>query len=195
MKPSSIFLGLILSVALLHSCGNTSSKRNSYYSNDTNDTDTSAVIDDFNYQQGNELSAEDKQYIDNSLTTGVSPYSSNGASSDESQIKVSTSANYNSDVVVIVKSNDRIFADAYIVGGESYTFDVPNGEYQVFFYSGKGWNPNKRMPDNRTGGFVKDESFSKDSPVSLDYEGLEYSLIPQENGNFDTQPSNPQEVF
>jgi len=51
------------------------------------------------------------------------------------------------------------------------------------------------MPNGLEGGFVANESYSKDSPVSLDYQSLTYELIPQPNGNFSTQQSNANEVF
>ena len=141
-------------------------------------------------------SVEDNPYYNNSLSSGSSPYSSYGGSaSDESQISVSTSANSNCDVVVIIKSGGKIARNAYIKAGSSYTFYVPNGTYQVFFYGGKGWNPNKSMPGGLRGGFVANESYSKDSPVSLNYEGLTYELIPQPNGNFSTQQSSASEIF
>lgn len=141
-------------------------------------------------------SVEDNPYYNNSLSTGSSPYSSYGVSADnESQISVSTSASSNCDVVVIVKHGGKIARNAYIEAGGSYTLYVPNGVYQVFFYGGKGWNPNKTMPNGLKGGFVANESYSKDSPVNLDYQGLEYELIPQENGNFSTQQSNADEMF
>lgn len=143
-----------------------------------------------------EPSIEDNPFYNNSLRTGSSPYTSYGKSaSDESQISVSTSANSNCDVVVIIKSGGEIARNAYIKAGGSYTFYVPNGTYQVFFYGGKGWNPNKSMPGGLTGGFVANESYSKDSPVSLTYQGLTYELIPQPNGNFSTQQSSASEIF
>ncbi len=85
--------------------------------------------------------------------------------------------------------------NAYIEAGDSYTFNLPNGYYQVFFYGGKGWNPNKTMPNGIEGGFVANESYSKDNPVSLEYQGLEYELIPQLNGNFTTKQSSAIEIF
>ena len=143
-----------------------------------------------------EPSIEDNPYYNNSLSTGSSPYISYGRSaSDESQIRVSTSSSSNCDVVVIIKSGGEIAKNAYIRAGGSYTFFVPNGIYQVFFYGGKGWNPNKVMPNGLKGGFVANESYSKDSPVSLDYQGLTYELIPQPNGNFSTQQSSASEIF
>ena len=143
-----------------------------------------------------EPSIEDNPFYNNSLRTGSSPYTSYGTSaSDESQISVSTSSNSNCDVVVIIKSGGEIARNAYIKAGGSYAFYIPNGTYQVFFYGGKGWNPNKTMPGGLTGGFVANESYSKDSPVTLNYEGLTYELIPQPNGNFSTQQSSADEIF
>lgn len=143
-----------------------------------------------------EPSVEENPYYNNSLSTGSSPYTSYGVSAtDESQISVSTSASSNCDVVVIIKSDGEIARNAYIKAGGSYTFYIPNGRYQVFFYGGKGWNPNKSMPGGLIGGFVANESYSKDSPVSLEYQGLTYELIPQPNGNFSTQQSSANEIF
>ena len=141
-------------------------------------------------------SIEDDPYYNHSLKTGSTPYSSYGKSVDnESQINVSTSSNSNCDIVVIIKRSGEIARNAYIKAGGSYTFNIPNGTYQVFFYGGKGWNPNKVMPNGLKGGFVANESFSKDSPVSLEYEGLTYELILQPNGNFSTQQSSASEIF
>ena len=146
--------------------------------------------------ENKEPSIEDNPFYNNSLSTGSSPYTSYGTSaSDESQISVSTSSSSNCDVVVIIKSGGEIARNAYIKAGGSYTFYIPNGTYQVFFYGGKGWNPNKSMPGGLTGGFVANESYSKDSPVSLNYEGLTYELIPQPNGNFSTQQISASEIF
>ena len=143
-----------------------------------------------------EPSVEDNPYYNNSLNTGASPYSSHGVSAtDESQISVSTSANSNCDVVVIIKRGGEIARNAYINAGGSHTFNIPNGTYQVFFYGGKGWNPNKVMPNGLKGGFVANESYSKDSPVTLNYQELTYELIPQSNGNFNTQQSSASEIF
>ena len=146
--------------------------------------------------QSQQSSIENNPYYYNSLTTGASPYmNSSLRGSNDSQITVSTSSSSNSDVVVIVKSVGEMVRNAYIKAGGSYTFHLPNGRYQVFFYAGKGWNPNKVMPNGENGGFVANESYSKDSPVTLDYQILTYELIPQRNGNFSTQQSNASEVF
>ena len=138
----------------------------------------------------------DDPYYDNSLRTGASPYSNERrCSGDDSQIIVSTSSSSNCDVVVIIKNRGDIVRNTYLRAGASYSFDLPNGTYQVFFYGGKGWNPNKTMPNGEKGGFVANESYSKDSSVSLDYQILTYELIPQRNGNFSTQQSSASEIF
>ena len=139
------------------------------------------------------------KYINNSLRTGVTPYSQyygkNSTCDDYgcSQIKVRTS---NSDVIVTVKKNGSVVRHAYINSGSSFTFSFPNGTYQIFFYYGKGWNPEKGMKGGEMkGGFITNEIFGKDDPQYLSNNILEYELILQENGNFSTRPSNPEEAF
>lgn len=143
------------------------------------------------------------KYGNNSLSTGATPYvycfgrNKPCSSYRCSQIKVRTSSN--SDVVVIIKKNGEVYRHAYINAGSSYTFEMPNGTYQPFFYYGKGWNPNKVMKgtDCKTlkGGFIASESFGKDSPQTLSNNILNYELILQQNGNFSTSPSNADEAF
>lgn len=139
------------------------------------------------------------QYISNSLRTGSTPYSKyygeNSSCIDYgcSQIKVSTS---NSDVLVTIKKNDKVLRHAFVQAGDTYTFSFPNGIYQAFFYYGKGWNPEKEMKGGEIrGGFIADESFGKDDPQSLINSQLVYELILQQNGNFSTRPSNPEEAL
>lgn len=138
---------------------------------------------------------EDDPYIDNSLSTGAQPYECGNLHGDASSIEVRTSGSSECDVVVIVKRSGRMVRNAYIKAGGSYKFNLPNGTYQVFFYGGSGWNPNKTMPNGQDGGFVANESYSKDEPVSLNYQGLEYELIPQQDGNFSTEQSSASEIF
>lgn len=143
------------------------------------------------------------KYINNSLITGSTPYSycfgQNYSCSDWgcSQIKVRTP--YNSDVLVTIKKGDKVVRHAYIKGGSSYTFEMPNGIYQPFFYYGKGWNPEKVMKQTDCGvlkgGFITNEVFGKDSPQNLSNNILEYELILQQSGNFSTRPSNANEAL
>ena len=137
----------------------------------------------------------DNPYLENKLQTGAIPYNNNTCEGDESKISVLTSASSECDVIVIVKRNNQIVRNVYIEAGDSYDFSVPNGTYQVFFYSGKGWNPHKKMTGGYVGGFVANESYSKDSSVALNYQDVSYELIPQQNGNFSTMQSNASEIF
>lgn len=138
----------------------------------------------------------------NSLATGAMPYSycygsSNYCGSYCSVIKVSTGG---SDVLVTIKDySGDVYRHAYIKSGRSFTFNVPDGQYQVFFYSGTGWNPNKYMTSTScgalNGGFVSEESFTKDDYISLNSQSMTYELIMQQNGNLNTQPSSMSEAF
>lgn len=139
------------------------------------------------------------QYINNSLHTGATPYSryyganSTCLTNNCSQIKVKTS---NSDVLVTIKRDDEVVRHAYIKAGSTYTFSFPNGNYQAFFYYGRGWNPEKEMKNGTMkGGFITNEDFGKDSEQSLFNEVLTYELILQTNGNFSTRPSSPEEAL
>lgn len=138
---------------------------------------------------------EESPYINNHLSTGDIPYPCTGISGRQSQIEVKTGGGSESDVVVIIKRDDIIVRNVYIVSGGSYTFNLPNGSYQVFFYGGKGWNPEKNMPSGVSGGFVANESFSKDEPITLKHQSLVYELILQRDGNFSTEPSSADEMF
>jgi len=143
------------------------------------------------------------KYINNSLRNGSTPYSycygGNKRCSNYgcSEIKVKTP--YNSDVLVTIKKSGVVVRHAYIKAGSSYTFEIPNGTYQPFFYYGKGWNPEKFMKKTTCGeikgGFIDDEQFGKDTPQSLSNNILQYELILKKNGNFSTKPSNQNEAL
>lgn len=141
-----------------------------------------------------------ERYINNSLSTGSTPwsqyYGGNSGCNDYgcSEIKVRTPRG--SDVIVTIKKNEKVVRHAYIRASSSYTFSFPNGTYQAFFYYGNGWNPEKEMKNGEMkGGFIADESFSKDYPQTLRNQILEYELILQTNGNFSTKPSNSEEAL
>ena len=144
-------------------------------------------------------------YGNNSLSNGSQPYArwyGNNLSFDEfaphSEIKVK--APYNSDVVVIVRYNNMNGAVAghkYIRAGQTVSIELRNNNYyQTFFYYGRGWYPDKQMKGNIVGGFLKNESFSKDGyPSYLSNNILSYELTLQENGNFQTSSSSEGEMF
>lgn len=142
-------------------------------------------------------------YINNSLPNGSTPYSylygPNKACSTYGCSEVRVKTPMNSDVLVTIKNGEKVVRHAYMKSGSSFTFELPNGTYQPFFYYGKGWNPEKIMKETAMGilrgGFVSEEHFGKDNPQSLSNEILEYELILQQNGNFSTKPSSVDEAF
>lgn len=137
-----------------------------------------------------------EEYKENRLETGFQPYDNEiVARGSESRIIVKTSGTDRTDVVVILKKNDRIVRNQYVQAGDQAVFNIPDGTYQIFFYYGKGWYPEKEMPNGMKGGFVMYESFSKDDPQYLENNILTYELILQTNGNFSARPSNAEEVF
>jgi len=143
------------------------------------------------------------KYISNSLRTGATPYSycfgTNKTCNEYGCSQISVKTPLSSDVIVTIKQNGKVVRHAYINGGFSYTFEVPNGTYQPFFYYGKGWNPDKVMKEldcgTLEGGFISAEHFGKDDSQHLSNNILEYELILQEHGNFSTRPSNQNEAF
>ena len=142
---------------------------------------------------------ERDKYINNQLPTGAPPYSKYYGGNSRcnsygcSQIKVKTS---NSDVIVTIKKNGKVYRHAYIKAGDQYTFSFPDGTYQAFFYYGKGWNPNKEMKGGQLkGGFIENEEFGKDDPQILQNSTLTYELILQANGNFQTRSSDSYEAL
>ncbi|MCB0537448.1 MAG: hypothetical protein KDE33_07955 [Bacteroidetes bacterium] len=148
--------------------------------------------------------AFEEQWKYNSLSTGSMPYSSCYGSSNYcsdwscSKIKVITGGS--GDVLVSIKNSyGKVVRHAYIKGGNSFTFNVPDGSYQVFFYSGTGWNPNKQMPSSSCsylkGGFVSNEDVTKDNYINLYSQIMTYELILQQQGNFSTKPSSKNEAF
>ena len=154
------------------------------------------------YTMDDEFSDEEKQYLNNSLSTGATPYATFYGKNYKcpynqcSGIKVTAPAE--SDIVVIIKRNNqdgKVINHGYIKSGATYQFDIPDGTYQTFFYYGEGWNPNKDMGNGIKGGFIKDEIFSKDNPQDI-YSGvLTYVLQLQRDGNFQTKGSDKSEFF
>jgi len=143
------------------------------------------------------------RYINNSLSQGATPYSScfggNKSCSTNGCSEIQVSVPKDSDVLVTIKSGNRVISHAYIKAGYTYTFELQNGTYQPFFYYGKGWNPEKEMSSESCnglkGGFISEEIFGKDDTQELNNDVLTYSLVLQKSGNFSTKPSNELEAF
>lgn len=146
-------------------------------------------------------------YSTNSLNTGSTPYrycygknpycSPSYGYAECSFIDIR--ASFNSDVLVIIKKNNRVYSHAYIKAGGYYKFKVGNGYFQTFFYYGKGWNPNKFIKNSScgkiTGGFVSNESLDKSDVIRLNNSTMSYTLYTVENGNFKPKVSNKNEAF
>ena len=138
-----------------------------------------------------------------SQSNGDTPWSNcfgKNASCDSygcSEIRVITSAN--DPVVAIVKKNNKIIKHAYISANSRYSFEVKNGTYQVFFYYGTDWNSRLWMPSDKCGQVVgrwsSNEYVSKDEPITLKNEWMEYRLSLITNGNFTPGKSSLKEAF
>lgn len=201
-----IIVLIIIVVLIIVKCNDSDSKPSkkdkptmvSNYQNDTNHQSPQTV----DYLDTNILSKEDSMYLHNSLTTGAKPYSQyygNNFKCKKTQCSgIEVTAPVSSDIIVIIKRNDQygeVISHGYIRKGQTYTFDLPNGTFQPFFYYGMGWNPQKDMGNGIVGGFVIDELFSKDEPQDISNCVLSYVLQLSKNGNFQTESSNKTETF
>ena len=113
-----------------------------------------------------------------------------------SDIKVDASED---PVLVIVKKYNKVIKHAYVAGNRSYTFELPDGTYQVFFYYGNNWNSRKKMKSDECsyafGGWEKNEYVSKDNPISLRGQVMTYTLTKVTYGNFTPKSSNLDEAL
>jgi len=114
-----------------------------------------------------------------------------------SDIRVNTSSN--SSIVAIVKKYGKVVKHAYISAGSSYTFQVPDGTYQVFFYYGSEWDRNKSMNSKDCytlrGGFKSKESVSKTELITLKGQIMTYTLTYSTSGNFSPKSSSLEEAL
>jgi len=136
------------------------------------------------------------RYISISLPTGYMPWANyfgrnnHCTGSGCSQIRITAGG---SDVVVIVRSGNRVVRHAYIRATETFTFNVPNGTFQTFFYSGRGWSQGREFPQPDgtiiLGRFIENESVGRGNPETLNNHILTYTLREQISGNFRQIPS------
>ena len=138
-------------------------------------------------------------YASNSLYNGATPYKyCFGASNNGYPSKVNIKSG-NSDVIVTIKKEGKVYRHAYIKAYSNYTFKVADGSYNVYFYYGKGWNPKKFMKNTNcgrlVGGFVSNVSVGKDMYLSLNNQYMTYTLTSVKNGNFSPKTSSINEAF
>lgn len=142
--------------------------------------------------------AQMEYYRNYQLSTGAKPWAKYYGSGAGGNSLITVKASSSSDVVVVVKYNNssgRVANHAYIRKGGRHTLSLPSGyRYQVFFYTGNGWYPDKDMKGEVKGGFLSG-SWSKDgTPYVLDYgEEVTYTLTATVNGNFSTSGSSENE--
>ncbi|MBQ6436939.1 MAG: hypothetical protein IJK20_00605 [Bacteroidales bacterium] len=141
-------------------------------------------------------------FRNNSLENGSQPYAQYYGYNDRyggSAVEIKSSSNH--DCVVTVKYNNvngNVAGHVYVRRGQTAVITLPpNNKYQVFFYSGLGWYPDKEMPKGIRGGFLTDESYSCDAtPFTLEYgESMTYTLTPVRNGNFKPSTTNSENFF
>ena len=137
-------------------------------------------------------------YRNNQLSTGAKPWAKYYGSGSGGSSWITVNASSSSDVVVVVKynnSNGRVANHAYVRKGGRHTMSLPSGyRYQVFFYAGNGWYPDKQMKGDVKGGFLSGSWTKDDTPYVLEYgEEMTYTLTATVNGNFSTSGSNAYE--
>ena len=138
-----------------------------------------------------EIERVKKVYGDYSLPNGELPwvncFGKNARCDQWGCSEIVVNASDDNDVVVIIKQKNQVKKHAYIRSGQSYVFQMPNGVYQPFFYTGKGWYPNKVMNSNLCptllGGFIDGSVWTKDAVQNLNNQVLTYTLQPTVYGN------------
>lgn len=148
-----------------------------------------------NYDNSRYKSNPDAEYLNNSLETGDKPYSEYFGEEWTGHNYFYFKTSGKSDFIVIVKGHydDMYINHIYIRGGDNAYLYVPDGTFDVYFYSGEGWNPNKKV-GHFTGGFVSG-LMQMDGPVELESAYMEYTLYPVKHGNLRLQGADMNDVF
>lgn len=98
------------------------------------------------------------------------------------------------DLVVLIKKSNKVVAHAYTSKNNTLKLEIPDGTYNIFFYCGNNWNSSKAM-NSVKGGFTDDESFLKDTDLTLNNQIMSYVLQSTYNGNFSAEKSNKNDMF
>ncbi len=158
--------------------------------------DTTVVEPDTAFIYPQEDSVTANPYEGNRLKTGAKPYKSvyGKGRTGINYLEFNTSGEY--DYVVIAKrhEDDKVVNHIYIRGGENATMNLPNGTYDIYFYSGRSWDPTKDMGKVK-GGFTENDHIEKDVAVSLNNEYGQYTLYPVSNGNLTLMNADENEAF
>lgn len=163
---------------------------NNYSESEYPSSSTTDDTNDESYTVDNDY----ETYIDNQLKTGSKPYKDYYHSrTGNNYLDFKTSGN---DYVIIVKDygSSDVVNHIYIRAGDTGRLYLPDGTYNIYFYGGKGWNPDMEN-GNVKGGFVSGGHIQKDGPVELYNQYGEYTLYPVQNGNLQLQGASKGEAF
>jgi len=183
-----------------------SSKTNTYSTeNYTSNDDNSEKSSDY------EPVIKESEYKGNKLTNGSSPYNSyfgKGIYNQNHQNWITFKNGYNTDAIVCLVNyyTGKTIRNEYIQAGTGFQMtNIPNGVYYMKVFSGKDWNPIKRINNGKIiGGFDTDISFYESKNISdllkLNDDGYRYStgeitLYQVSNGNMQTQNISEDTFF
>ena len=138
---------------------------------------------------------EEKTFVNKALPTGSKPYSDYYPYEKCGSNKISFKTSKGCDYVIIVKDTcGMVVNHAYIKGGDTFMLGVPNGGFNVFFYTGRGWNPDLPIHDVY-GRFTEHENLQKDGPIQLINRNVQYTLYPVVDGNLKLQQTSISDAF
>ena len=201
-----ILIVIISSLIVLPSCSSSNDKdggidnqesfiisNNDEYSNESQSLEANAD-DAYVAPTKTQEEIDYETYINNQLKTGARPYKKYYHKwTGQNYIEVKTSG---TDYVVIVKEcmTSEVVNHIYIRANDRGRLYLPNGTYTIYFYGGKGWNPNKEN-GKLIGGFVSECGLQKDGPITLNDQYCEYTLYPVQNGNLILEQASKNETF
>lgn len=137
---------------------------------------------------------------------GVTPYeNAYGPNMVYASNTIYIHASADKDVVVIIreKTSDRVVGHIYVKAGEEGFMAIPDGVFNVFFYEGRGWDPDKIIKSSRgdhiKGGFKYEAVLGKD-PRELSfgdgrYNQISYDLNKRRYGNMHERKVSKRSVF
>ena len=139
---------------------------------------------------------ERERYKHNRLENGAKPYRAYYGKDRTGYNYMDFKTEKGYDYVVIVKrsSDMRVMNHVYIRGGRMCRLYLPDGTFNVYFYSGTGWNPNIKIKRVK-GGFMESPSNQKDEGIRLYDSYVTYTLYRVPNGNLHLQQSSVDETF
>ena len=139
---------------------------------------------------------ERERYRHNRLENGAKPYRAYYGKDRTGYNYMDFNTEKGYDYVVIVKrsSDMRVMNHVYIRGGRMCRLYLPDGTFNVYFYSGTGWNPNIKIKRVK-GGFMESPSNQTDEGIRLYDSYVTYTLYRVPNGNLHLQQSSVDETF